>query len=179
MHTIFWILITGDNIKNKTRMPRLILIIKVTKIFILNILSFLLFISSLYGQTSIDTNDIHIIPRQGSIEFVYKGSLLVNDGQIVNVLKTSDDSNVLKYVKKYKRKNTFAGIIGGVGLGFVGIWLINESFNSDFHSANIDDRLWKQIVVGTSLTFSFSGLLLNRSAKKQLILGIEEFNNHK
>ena len=67
-------------------------------------------------------------------------------------------------------------VFEGIGFGFAGIWLINVLFDSEFNSPNPDDVVWKRVVVGTTLSFSGTGLLIKRSAKKKLLRGIERFN---
>ena len=69
-----------------------------------------------------------------------------------------------------------AQVTGGIGVGFAGIWLINEVFNPDFHSSEPIDILWYQVAVGTTFTFSITGLAFNRSSKRQLNYAIQEFN---
>jgi hypothetical protein len=142
---------------------------------ILNLFLFIWLSLNAFGQSPVDTTDIYKLPIQGKFEYIYKDQIF-NDYQIMDILRKSNEFEIQKYLKKNRRRDIMAQVTGGIGAGFAGIWLINELFNSDFHSPDPMDVKWKQVVVGTTLTFSITGILLNRSAKKQIIFGIEEFN---
>lgn len=153
--------------------------IKKPKFYILLITSFILVYTSTIAQTSTDNDSICISPKNGRLIFTYKNKLLLNNEQLVSVLRSSDNLSVQKQLKKYKRRDNLAGVIGGIGIGFIGIWLINEGANPNFHSTDPADQRWKRILISTTLTFSFSGLTLSRSSKRQLLKSIESFNKTK
>lgn len=128
-----------------------------------------------YGQDTTEFNKIHTIPLNGKIVYDYKNSLLTRDFQVLEVLRTSDDPVVAKYVKQHRRTLRMFDVIGGIGFGFAGILLINV-FSSEFYSPDPHNVLWRRILVGTSLSFSGAGLLIRRSAKKKMLRGVERFN---
>ena len=128
------------------------------------------------GQENHNANKIQVIPISGKYEYVYNDSILRNDKQLASFLINSNKENVIKLAKRFKRRSTLAEVFLGIGGGFAVIWAINESGNAEFHSTVPDERLWYNIVVITTITTSSVGAFINLSAKKQLKLGIEEFN---
>jgi ketopantoate reductase len=130
----------------------------------------------LKGQENQNSEKIHVIPISGKYEYVYNDSIIGNDKQLFYFLLNSDRENVIIHAKKYKRRSILSEILLGIGTSSAIIWVINEAGNAEFHSAEPADKLWYNVLVITTITTSSVGAFINLSAKKQLKLGIEEFN---
>lgn len=120
--------------------------------------------------------DLLILPEKGKLIYEFNGVLLTDTKAVYATLKANGHSAVQTHLMSYKKKNKTSDVFWGIGGGFLGIWLLNEFANKDFHSSNGKDVAWKSIVIGTTLSFSISAHLFRKSAKKELLLGVEQFN---
>ena len=125
------------------------------------------------GQSSAGLDGLSLKARDGRILFMQYDSIPLSHETLALRFRTSNDPVLVEYSRRYKRKDTWSGVLGGIGWGFVGIWVINEAANTEFYGTDGASNAWRRMVVGTSISFCTAGYLFRRSAKRQIVRGVE------
>ena len=125
------------------------------------------------AQSDTSLDGLSLKARDGRILFLQYDSIPLDHETLALRFRASNDPVLVEYSRRYKRKDTWSGILGGIGFGFVGIWVINEAANTEFYGTDGASNAWRRLVVGTSISFCTASFLARRSAKREIVRGVE------